>query len=99
MGSLPRLSRDNKLVFCAMLIWGAGEGLYINIWPLYIRSLGADSTQIGLVLSLSGLAVTLAFIVGGYLADNFSRRRLLIISNLMGTASILVYILISEKWG
>jgi len=46
------LSRDNLLILVSMLLWGSGEGLWYYVQPLYIKSLGADSLEIGLVMSL-----------------------------------------------
>ncbi len=61
---------------------GLGNGLLgplIRDFPIY--RLGADATQLGLVVSLgSGMATTLVQIPGGRLTDKFGRRPLMLIS-------------------
>ena len=53
------LSRDNFLIMLSMLFWGCGEGLWLYVQPLYVKSLGADSMQIGLVLSIAPVLMVL----------------------------------------
>ena len=68
------LSRDSKLVFVALAMWGVGEGLYFYIQPLYMKRLGADPVQIGLLLAIAGVSATVSYIPGGLIADRISRR-------------------------
>ncbi len=82
------LSRDNKLLSIAILLWGCGDGLYLYIWPLYIASLGADPVQIGLVLSIGTLAIAVSYIPGGFLADRFGRRRTMLWSWIIGVIAM-----------
>src|SRR5512146_2141618 len=73
------MSRDNKLIFWSMLVWGVGEGLWWYLLPIHIGNLGADPVQIGFVLSAGMVLMTLTFIPSGWLADHFSRRTIMII--------------------
>lgn len=62
------------------MVGAFGEGLYFWGFPLYIRSLQADYVQLGLVLStLMGFAA-LVPLLGGFLADRFDRKKILILS-------------------
>ena len=62
------LSRDNFLVVLSMVFWGAGEGLWFYVQPLYIKSLGADSMEIGFVMSLAPVLMDLILVPSGILA-------------------------------
>lgn len=84
------LNRNNKLVFAALALWGVGEGLWWYLLPVYIEGLGASPVQIGMVLSIAMIVMTLAFIPSGWIADRFSRRLIMIGGWVMGTIAILV---------
>lgn len=92
-----KLSRDNTLLFSAILVWGCGNGLYLYIWPLYIASLGADPVQIGLVLSIGTLTISASYIPGGFLADRFGRRRTMLWGWAMG-AIAMPLIALARDW-
>ncbi len=87
---LSFLSRDNKLVFWSLALWGVGEGLWWYLLPVYIESLGASPVQIGFVLSISMIVMTVLLIPSGWLADRVSRRVLMIGGWVMGFMSILL---------
>src|SRR5271157_3156807 len=74
------LTRDVLLICLSNVVGAFGEGLYFWFFPLYVRSLGADYVQLGLVLStLMGFAA-LVPLFGGLLADRFDRKKILILS-------------------
>ena len=84
------LSRDNFLVMLSMLFWGAGEGLWFYVQPLYIKSLGADSLEIGFVLSLAPVLMVLILIPSGILADRHGRKKMMVGGSVMGTVAVLL---------
>lgn len=74
------LTRDVLLICLSNMVGAFGEGLYFWIFPLYVRSLNASIVQLGLVLSaLMGFAA-LVPLFGGFLADRFDRKKILILS-------------------
>lgn len=74
------LTRDVLLICLSNMIGAFGEGLYFWIFPLYVRSLNASIVQLGLVLSaLMGFAA-LVPLFGGFFADRFDRKKILILS-------------------
>lgn len=74
------LTRDILLICLSNIIGAFGEGLYFWVFPLYVRSLNADYVQLGVVLStLVGFAA-LVPLLGGFLADRFDRKKILILS-------------------
>ncbi|MBI3286739.1 MAG: MFS transporter [Chloroflexi bacterium] len=91
------LSRDNRLMFLSLLLWGSGEGLWFYIQPLYIQSLGADAVQIGLVLSLGAAAFTLTLLPGGWISDRYSRRKTMLGGYLLGIVGAML-LASAEDW-
>ncbi len=74
------LTRDVLLICLSNVIGAFGEGLYFWVFPLYVRSLNAEIVQLGIVLSaLMGFAA-LVPLIGGFLADRFDRKKILILS-------------------
>ena len=74
------LTRDVLLICLSNVVGALGEGLYFWFFPLYIRSLGANYVQLGLVLStLMGFSA-LVPLFGGLLADRFDLKKIMILS-------------------
>lgn len=73
------LPRDLKVLFLSNFFWASGLGLYLYIWPVYVRNLGATESQVGLVLAASTLVASAAFIPGGVLTDRYDRKRVMIL--------------------
>ena len=61
----------------SLFVWGIGEGMFFYFQPLYLQQLGADPLQIGAILGAAGLAMTIAHIPAGHLADRLGRRPML----------------------
>jgi MFS family permease len=87
---LSDLSRDNRLMALALFLWASGEGLFTYIQPIYVQQLGASPVQIGGVLSLAGLALTLAYLPGGILADRVPRKQVMLGGWGLGIAGVLL---------
>lgn len=92
------MSRDNKLLVLALFLWGAGEGLFIYIQPLYLQQLGADPVAIGTALSLAGVAAAASHIPAGWLADQLGRRGVMVAGWGLGTLACLLMYLITNLW-
>jgi MFS family permease len=94
-----RLGRDNSFLWWSMLLWGLGDGLYMYIHPLYIKSLGAGPTDIGLVLSVAAAAMTLTYLPAGFLSDRTSRRMNLLVGWAVGAIGALLLALAPDwQW-
>jgi MFS family permease len=79
------MSRDLILVAFSLMTWGLGEGMFFIFQPLYLQQLGARPVTIGAILGAVGIAMTVAHIPAGHLADHFGRRPLIRISWITGT--------------
>jgi MFS family permease len=68
------MSRDLFIVAIALFAWGMGESAYRFFQPLYLEQLGATPMAIGTILGGLGIAMTIAHIPAGFLADRLGRR-------------------------
>ncbi len=75
---LRALDRSLRRVFVALLLWGVGFGLYNYLWPNFASSLGANGVELGLLFALQTLVNTVVALPGGWLADRFDRRRVIL---------------------
>jgi MFS family permease len=91
------LTRDVLLICLSNIVGAFGEGLYFWVFPLYVRSLHADYVQLGIVLSaLMGFAAIFP-LFGGFLADRFDRKKILILSWTPWIFAPLIYSF-AENW-
>jgi MFS family permease len=92
------IGRDTRWVMRSYLLWGIGEGLWLFIQPLYVKSLGATPDQTGLVIGMWGLGRLLFILPAGILADRCGPRQLLLpLGWYLGLAGV-VMIAIAPDW-
>lgn len=91
------MTRDVWLICLSNVIGAFGEGLYFWVFPLYITSLRADYVQLGTVLSALYFVAALAPIPGGFLADRFDRKKIMILSWAPWAVAPLIYSF-AENW-
>jgi MFS family permease len=72
------MSLDLILLFASLFTWGIGEGMFIYFQPIYLQQLGASTMTIAAVFGAFGLAMTVAHIPAGYLADRIGRKPIMI---------------------
>jgi predicted MFS family arabinose efflux permease len=93
------IGRDTRWVMWSYALWGVGEGLWMFIQPLYIKSLGATPDQAGFVIGLWGLGRLLFVLPAGILADRFGARRLMLPGWYLGLAGVLIMALAPDwRW-
>lgn len=79
------MNRSLLLVASALLLWGFGEGMFLNFVPIYLdHQFHLTKSQIGLVLGIFGFSMALTHIPAGRLSDRFGRRPLLVAAWLVG---------------
>jgi MFS family permease len=81
------MNRDLIIVSISLATWGFGEGLFFFFQPLYLQELGANPVQIGDILSIVSIAMAVAHLPAGFLADRLGRRPMMIAAWLVGTIS------------
>jgi MFS family permease len=84
------MTPDLLLISLSLLTWGLGEGMFFFFNPLYLQQLGADPLAIGAIFGAVGLAMTVAHIPAGYLADRIGRKPLLVFAWICGVVSALM---------
>jgi MFS family permease len=78
------MARDLIFVALSLFFWGMGEGAFIYFQPIYLQQMGASPLRIGAILGAAGVAMAVAHIPAGYLADRIGRRPLLWASWILG---------------
>lgn len=85
------MNRSLLFIALALLLWGFGEGMFINFIPIYLdNEFHLTKAQIGLVLGIFGFSMMLTHIPAGRLADRLGRRPLLIAAWLVGLAATVI---------
>jgi len=73
------LSRDLKLLGVSNFLGAFGDGLFVYTLPIYLRGLEATPADVGLLFSVLTLSSALTIIPGGFLADRFDRKKVMIL--------------------
>jgi len=81
---------DLILLSFSLLTWGIGEGMFIYFYPIYLQQLGANTMAIAGIFGLFGLAMMVAHIPAGHLADRIGRKPLLMTAWVVGVLAALV---------
>ncbi|MBN2146783.1 MAG: MFS transporter [Anaerolineales bacterium] len=81
------MSRDLLLLSLSMMTWGLGEGMFYLFQPLYLQELGASPIVIGRILGAVGIAMTVAHIPAGLLADRIGRRPMMWLAWITGVTA------------
>ncbi len=79
LASIRLLPGDLRLIFFSLFLWTFGIGLYNYVWSIFLRDIGADSNQVGIVFFLGFLAAALTMIPGGLLANKYDLKTVIII--------------------
>jgi len=93
------MSPDLLWLAVSLTIWGIGEGMFLLFQPVYLQQLGADPVQIGFILGAVGVAMSLAHLPAGHLADRFGRRQMLILAWCLATIATWIMALASSLPG
>jgi len=80
---------DLTLLSVSLLTWGIGEGMFIIFQPIYLQQLGANTMTIAWVFGMFGLAMMVAHIPAGHLADRIGRKPLLVAAWAVGVLAAL----------
>lgn len=91
------IGQDTRWVLWSFMLWGIGEGLWMFIQPLYVKSLGATPEQAGRVIGMWGLGRLLFILPAGILADRLGPRKLLLPGWYLGLAGVLI-IALAPNW-
>ena len=94
IGNAKRLMSGNIMVFSITgLLGNFARAMVFPYASLYVLALGGDARTVGWVNFLRPLAGLIAFPIAGYLADRSSRIKLIVLSNFLSVAFLLIYVL------
>jgi MFS transporter, DHA1 family, multidrug resistance protein len=91
------LERNIAVFSVSNIILLAGIYLWNNFLPKFFETLGASAVIVGLLFSIESGLQSVFHIFGGYLSDSYGRKRIYILSLVLGTAAIFGYY-ISPVW-
>ena len=94
----PLLSPVLITFMVAMILANLGGNMYGPLLSLYLDSLGATVTQIGLFYTLSQVVPLVLQILGGWVSDSLGRLRAIAIGSVFGTIGALILVG-STSWG
>lgn len=94
----PLLSPVLATFMLAMILANLGGNMYGPLLSLYLESLGASVTQIGLFYTLSQVVPLVLQILGGWVSDALGRLRAIAIGSVFGTIGALILVG-STSWG
>ena len=93
-----RLMSGNIMVFSITgLLGNFARAMVFPYASLYVLALGGNARTIGWVNFLRPLAGLIAFPIAGYLTDRANRVKLIVLSNYLSVAFLLIYV-IAFKW-
>ena len=81
-------SRDFRLLWSGQTVSLVGDGAFLIALGWRTTALTGKSSSLAIVLMVHGLALLTTLLIGGALADRYSRRTLMIVSDLARCAVI-----------
>jgi len=90
MRNVVILSLSMLFAFTALFSWS-------YLFPVHLKDLGANDTEIGIAYTLFALALTLFQFLGGILADRFGRRLMIVVPAIL-IAPLTALLLHAETW-
>lgn len=90
--------RGNFLILLmGWLLTDFSREMAYTYYPLYLSALGGTATILGIINAAGLITEAWVKIPGGYLADNFKRKRLIVVMTMLAAASYLLYAL-APSW-
>ncbi len=97
MKKAPLLTPILKWFMLAMVLANIAGSMPPMLFPLYLADLGASVGQIGLVFTLTSVAILVLQIVGGWVSDSIGRLRAIAIGSVGGIIGF-VALLLAPTW-
>ena len=94
----PLLSPVLSWFLVTMILANIAGAMYGGFLPLYLKSLGADVTQIGLFFTISQIIPLVLQILGGWISDSLGRLKSIAAGSISGVVSYIALIL-APTWG
>jgi MFS family permease len=104
MGPAPRLRqffylpRSAWVLTSTSAIWTIGGAMATPYQTLYFSALGASPLVVGLLIAYGTAVTIVALLVGGYVADTWGRKRVILTFSWVSVASAFIYALTSSYY-
>ena len=92
------LGRENGLMFWAIIALEASFASYFSFLPLYVAELGANPTQVGLVMGFWGISRLCFLIPSGMLIDRFPAVPLILFTRTLGVVGLIISAFLPVWW-
>jgi len=93
----PLLTPIMRWFMFAMVIANIAGSMFPMLMPIYLTELGASVTQVGLVFTLSSVAILILQLFGGWVSDSIGRLRAIAIGSIGGVIGYTA-ILLAPTW-
>ena len=95
---ISAFSPNARKFLISIMLYGAGFGVHRILFNFFLRSLGFDETFMGLLSTVSSMAVLISALPMGYLADTLGRKLSLIISGVLIGSSLILMVIIPNPF-
>ncbi|MBC8509384.1 MAG: MFS transporter [Chloroflexi bacterium] len=93
----PLLTPIMRWFMFAMVIANTAGSMFPMLMPIYLTELGASVTQVGLVFTLSSIAILILQLFGGWVSDSIGRLRAIAIGSVGGVIGYTA-MLLAPSW-
>ncbi len=93
----PLLTPIMRWFMFAMVIANTAGSMFPMLMPIYLTELGASVTQVGLVFTLSSIAILILQLFGGWVSDSIGRLRAIAIGSIGGVIGYTA-MLLAPSW-
>jgi MFS family permease len=92
------LPRNALVLTSTSALWSVGSAMANPYQTLYFFALGASAFDIGILVAYGTGITVLALLVGGYIADTWGRRRVIVVFSWVSAASAVIYAAIDSPY-
>ena len=89
------LPKDAWIIALTSAIWGIGSFMYSPFQSIFFKALGMPLIYIAVMAAISSVVTAIALLLGGYLADVFGRRKVIVIFSTISAGSAFLYLFIN----
>ena len=92
------LPRNAWVLTSTSSLWSIGSAMASPYQTLYFAALGASDIDIGILVAFGTAVTILALLVGGYVADTWGRRRVIVTFSWISVCSAVIYAVINSAY-
>jgi len=92
------LPRNAWVLTSTSAVWSIGASAANPFQSLYFTALGAHPFTLGLLIAYGTGVTILSLLVGGYVADTWGRRRVIVVFSWVSVSSALIYALVNSYY-